>query len=157
LAARASELVARSHESAQGEKHVSRKLVNAICRKFPSAEVSDPWGGGHDAWKEGRRQDVRLHRRRHAGHLGQDRHTIETAQMLIDRRRRRREGALLLSLMGKPALGHSEDELRHPLTASYRLVRSSLTKKAQAELDPFEPTAPPHSPIGPQDRKPPSK
>jgi predicted DNA-binding protein (MmcQ/YjbR family) len=31
----------------------------------------------------------------------------------------------------------SEDELRHRLTASYRLVRASLTKKAQAELDPF--------------------
>jgi hypothetical protein len=32
---------------------VSRKLVNAICRKFPGTEVSDPWGGGHDAWNVG--------------------------------------------------------------------------------------------------------
>ena len=31
---------------------MSRKLVNAICRTFPGAEVSDPWGG-HDAWKVG--------------------------------------------------------------------------------------------------------
>jgi hypothetical protein len=30
---------------------MSRKLVNTICRTFPGAEVSDPWGGGHDAWK----------------------------------------------------------------------------------------------------------
>ena len=29
--------------------------------------------------------------------------------------------------------GTSEDELRHRLTASYRLVRFSLTKKAQAQ------------------------
>ena len=36
--------------------------------------------------------------------------------------------------------GTSQDEFRHQLIASYRLVRSSLTKKAQAELDPFEPT-----------------
>jgi len=34
--------------------------------------------------------------------------------------------------------GTSEDELRHRLTASYRLVRFSLTKKAQAQLNPFE-------------------
>src|SRR5215831_20917107 len=25
---------------------MSRKLVNTICRTFPGAEVSDPWGGG---------------------------------------------------------------------------------------------------------------
>jgi len=31
-----------------------------------------------------------------------------------------------------------EDELRHRLAASYRLVRSSLPKKAQAGLKPFE-------------------
>jgi predicted DNA-binding protein (MmcQ/YjbR family) len=34
--------------------------------------------------------------------------------------------------------GTSEEELRHRLAASYRLVRSSLTRKAQAQLDPFE-------------------
>jgi predicted DNA-binding protein (MmcQ/YjbR family) len=34
--------------------------------------------------------------------------------------------------------GTSEAELRYRLTASYRLVRASLTKKAQAQLDPFE-------------------
>ena len=32
----------------------------------------------------------------------------------------------------------TEDELRHRLAASYRLVRAGLTKKVQAELDPFE-------------------
>ena len=26
---------------------MSRKLVNAICRKFPGAEVSDPWGSAN--------------------------------------------------------------------------------------------------------------
>jgi hypothetical protein len=34
--------------------------------------------------------------------------------------------------------GTAEDELRHRLAASYGQVRSSLTKKAQAQLDPFE-------------------
>ena len=32
---------------------MSRQTVNAICKTFPGAEVSDPWGGGHDAWKVG--------------------------------------------------------------------------------------------------------
>jgi hypothetical protein len=32
---------------------MSREIVNAICRTLPGAEVSDPWGGGHDAWKIG--------------------------------------------------------------------------------------------------------
>jgi hypothetical protein len=34
--------------------------------------------------------------------------------------------------------GTSEDELRHRLAASYKLVRTSLPKKVQAQLDPFE-------------------
>jgi predicted DNA-binding protein (MmcQ/YjbR family) len=32
---------------------MSRELVNQTCAAFPGAEVSDPWGGGHDAWKVG--------------------------------------------------------------------------------------------------------
>ena len=32
---------------------MSRDLINSICAAFPGAEVSDPWGGGHDAWKVG--------------------------------------------------------------------------------------------------------
>jgi len=32
---------------------MSRASVNAFCATLPGAEVSDPWGGGHDAWKVG--------------------------------------------------------------------------------------------------------
>ncbi len=32
---------------------MSRKLVNEIAGAFAGAEVSDPWGGGHDCWKVG--------------------------------------------------------------------------------------------------------
>ena len=28
-----------------------REDVNAHCAGLPGAEVSDPWGGGHDCWK----------------------------------------------------------------------------------------------------------
>ena len=30
-----------------------RARVASICNPLPGAEVSDPWGGGHDAWKVG--------------------------------------------------------------------------------------------------------
>jgi predicted DNA-binding protein (MmcQ/YjbR family) len=32
-----------------------RARVATICKDLPGAEVSDPWGGGHDAWKVGGR------------------------------------------------------------------------------------------------------
>jgi len=28
-----------------------RKTIADICKPLPGAEWSDPWGGGHDAWK----------------------------------------------------------------------------------------------------------
>ncbi|MEL7274198.1 MAG: MmcQ/YjbR family DNA-binding protein [Pseudomonadota bacterium] len=30
-----------------------RETINAICSALPGAVWSDPWGGGHDAWKVG--------------------------------------------------------------------------------------------------------
>ena len=32
---------------------MTREATNQICAGFPGAECSDPWGGGHDAWKVG--------------------------------------------------------------------------------------------------------
>ena len=32
---------------------MSRDFVNSYCATLPGAEVSDPWGGGHDCWKVG--------------------------------------------------------------------------------------------------------
>jgi predicted DNA-binding protein (MmcQ/YjbR family) len=78
--------------------------------------------------------------------------SVETAQMLIDAGVAVKAPYFHRSWVNLP-WGTSEEELRHRLTASYELVRSSLTKKAQAELDPFEPAAPQHSPIGPRTRR----
>lgn len=110
---------------------MSRKKVNAVCRAFPGAEVSDPWGGGHDAWKVGGKMFACIGAIMPGVSVKTD--SIETAQMLIDAG----VGVLLPSLMGQPAAA-SKDELRHRLASSCRLVRSGLTKKAQAQLDPFE-------------------
>jgi len=30
-----------------------RERANAHCSTLPGAELSDPWGGGHDCWKVG--------------------------------------------------------------------------------------------------------
>ena len=61
---------------------MSRKTVNAICRKFPGAEVSDPWGGGHDAWKVGGKVFACIGAVIPGVSVKTD--SIETAQMLID-------------------------------------------------------------------------
>lgn len=61
---------------------MSRETVNAICETFPGAELSDPWGGGHDAWKVGGKMFACV------GSMGDGVSVktpdIETAQMLIE-------------------------------------------------------------------------
>jgi len=114
---------------------MSREIVNAICRTFPGAEVSDPWGGGHDAWKIGGKMFACIGAVMPGVSLKTD--SVETAQMLIHA-----AAGVTAPYFHRSWVtlhwGTSEDELRYRLTASYRLVRSSLTKKAQAQLDPFE-------------------
>jgi predicted DNA-binding protein (MmcQ/YjbR family) len=63
--------------------------------------------------------------------------SIETAEMLIEAGVGAKAPYLHRSWVNLP-WGTSEDELRHRLTASYGLVRSSLTKKSQAQLHPFD-------------------
>jgi predicted DNA-binding protein (MmcQ/YjbR family) len=105
---------------------MSREIVNAICRAFPGAEVSDPWGGGHDAWKVGGKMFACIGAVVPGVSVKTD--SIETAEMLIEAGVGAKAPYLHRSWVNLP-WGTSEDELRHRLTASYRLVRSSLTKK----------------------------
>ena len=110
------------------------EIVNAICRTFPGAEVSDPWGGGHDAWKVGGKMFSCIGAVTPGVSVKTD--SIETAELLID------AGVgvkapYFRSWVNLPWETH-EEELRYRLAASYRLVRASLTKKAQAQLEPFD-------------------
>lgn len=114
---------------------MSRKKVNAICRSLPGAEVSDPWGGGHDAWKVGGKMFACIGAVMPGVSVKTD--SIETAQMLIDAGVGVKAPYFHRSWVNLP-WGTSEDELRHRLTASYRLVRGSLSKKLQVQLAPFE-------------------
>jgi predicted DNA-binding protein (MmcQ/YjbR family) len=113
---------------------MSRALVNAICATFPGAEVSDPWGGGHDAWKVGGKMFACVGAVIPGVSVKTD--SIETAEMLIAADVAVKAPYFHRSWVNLP-WGTPEDELRYRLTASYQLVRARLTKKAQAQLDPF--------------------
>ncbi len=114
---------------------MSRALVNAICAGFPGALVSDPWGGGHDAWKVGGKMFACIGAITPGVSVKTD--SIETAELLIAAGVGLRAPYFHRSWINLP-WSTPEDELRHRLASSYRLIRASLTKKAQAALAPFE-------------------
>jgi predicted DNA-binding protein (MmcQ/YjbR family) len=109
--------------------------VNGICSAFPGAERSDPWGGGHDAWKVGGKMFACIGAAMPGVSVKTD--SIETAEMLIAAGVGVRAPYFHRSWVNLP-WETAEDELRYRLTSSYRLVRASLTRKAQQGLDPFE-------------------
>ena len=100
---------------------MTRDLTNTICAALPGAEVSDPWGGGHDAWKVGGKMFAC---------------SVETAEMLIAAGVAERAAYFHRSWVYLPE-GSAEEELRHRIVTSYRIVRAGLTKKAQAALAPM--------------------
>jgi len=113
---------------------MTRALVNQICATFPGAEVSDPWGGGHDAWKVGAKMFACIGAILPGVSVKCD--SIETAEMLIDAGIARRAPYFHRSWVNL-SFEVDEGELRHRLRQSYLLVRGGLTKKLQAELPPL--------------------
>ena len=111
---------------------MSREIVNRICAALPGAEVSDPWGGGHDAWKLGGKMFACIG----AMDLGVSVKTadIETAQFLIEMGRAERAPYFHRYWILVPWGLAEEDELRDRLLASYDLIRSKLPKKVQATI-----------------------
>ena len=114
---------------------MSRALVNAHCATLPGAEVSDPWGGGHDAWKVGGKMFAVVG-------VADDSVSVkcpdvETAALLIEVGRAVRAPYFHRSWVRVPWGLVPDDEIRDRMTDSYRLIRSGLTKKAQAALPPL--------------------
>ena len=111
---------------------MTRDEMNAICAAQPGAEVSDPWGGGHDAWKVGGKMFACIGSETPGISVKTD--SIETAEMLIG-----------TGIASKAPYFHRSwvllpwecalDEARHRIETSYRLVRGKLPKKVQAALD----------------------
>ncbi len=116
-----------------GSSKAFRNRVAAVCANLPGAEVSDPWGGGHDAWKVGGKMFACIG----AVLPGVAVKTpdAETAAMLIDAGVAARAPYFHRSWALLPE-GADDNELRHRLEVSYDLVRAGLTKKAQAALAP---------------------
>ena len=113
---------------------MTRERVNRICQDFPGAEKSDPWGGGHDAWKVGGKMFACRGAQQTGTSVKTD--SIETAQMLIDAKIGERAPYFHRSWLLLPD-DCQEDELRHRLETSYRLVRAGLPRKVQAALGQF--------------------
>ena len=114
---------------------MGRDRINAICKTFPDAECSDPWGGGHDAWKVGGKMFACIGAIMPGVSVKTD--NIETAEMLIEIGVGVKAPYFHRSWINLP-FDAPEDELRHRLAVSYGLVRGSLSKKLQATLAPFE-------------------
>jgi predicted DNA-binding protein (MmcQ/YjbR family) len=114
---------------------MSRDRVNLICADFPGAEKSDPWGGGHDAWKVGGKMFACIGAMQTGVSVKTD--SIETAQLLIDAGVATRAPYFHRSWVHVPA-DADDDELRHRLIVSYQLVRAGLSRKVQATLAPFQ-------------------
>ena len=110
---------------------MDRARVNAICAALPGAEVSDPWGGGHDAWKVGGRMFACIG----ASGDGVSVKTADTdtAAMLIDAGVGRRAPYFHRSWILMP-WSADDDEMAHRLRVSYDLIRAKLPKKVQATL-----------------------
>lgn len=113
---------------------MSRALINRICAAFPGAEVSDPWGGGHDAWKVGGKMFACIGAVMPGVSVKCD--SIETAEMLINAGVAQRAPYFHRSWVNLP-FDADEAELAHRLRQSYRLVRSGLPKRVQAGLAPL--------------------
>ena len=116
---------------------MDRQGVNSICKAFPGAEVSDPWGGGHDAWKVGGKMFACI------GAMGQGvsvkTDSVETAQLVIEAGRAEKAPYFHRSWVLLPWGLVPDAEFEERLRTSYALIRAGLTKKAQAALAPFTP------------------
>ena len=110
---------------------MSRETVNTICASFPGAERSDPWGGGHDAWKVGGKMFAST---------GAVTPGVAVKTSSIE------EAEHLEEMLGYPKAPYfhrswvlipfeaEEDALRHRIAASYDLIVAKLPKKTRDSL-----------------------
>jgi predicted DNA-binding protein (MmcQ/YjbR family) len=117
---------------------MTRALVNAHCATLPGAENSDPWGGGHDAWKVGGKLFAVVGAM--DGHVVSVKcPDVETAQLLIETGHAHPAPYFHKSWVRLEWGQVPEDELRDRLEISYRIIRAGLPKKLQAALAPVPP------------------
>lgn len=114
---------------------MSRDLVNRICAGFPGAEVSDPWGGGHDAWKVGGKMFAGIDAM--GTGVSVKCPDVETADMLREAGVAEHAKYFHKSWVHLPFGPTAPDEFQHRLRVSYEVIRAGLPKKMQAALAPL--------------------
>lgn len=108
-----------------------RQRVAAICERLPGSEASDPWGGGHEAWKVGDKMFACFGSVTPG--VAVKCADVETAQMLIEAGVGARAPYFHRSWVLLPETV-AQDELGHRLVLSYDLVRAKLPKRLSAAL-----------------------
>ncbi len=110
-----------------------RENLAAVCADLPGAKKSDPWGGGHDAWKICDKMFACIGAKLPGVAVKCE--DIETAEMLIEAGVGTKAPYFHKSWLLLPE-DVEIDILRHRVVTSYDIVRSGLTKKLQASLPP---------------------
>ena len=111
---------------------MSRDTVNTICAALPGAENSDPWGGGHDAWKVGGKLFAVVGAM--DGGVSVKCPDVETADMLKDAGVAQKAAYFHKSWVFLPFGPTDAAEFTHRIQVSYDTIRASLPKKVQAAL-----------------------
>lgn len=112
-----------------------RENLDAVCADLPGAEKSDPWGGGHDAWKVCEKMFTCIGAKTPGVAVKCE--DIETAEMLIEAGVGTKAPYFHKSWLLLPVDVDGE-VLRHRVSTSYDIVRKGLTKKLQATLPPWD-------------------
>lgn len=105
----------------------------AICAQLPGAEVSDPWGGGHAAWKVGGKMFAAMGAVTPG--VAVKCADIETAALLIEAGVGQKAPYFHRSWVLLPE-DVDEAELHHRVLASYDLIRDKLPRKIRDALPP---------------------
>ncbi|MGP3696382.1 MmcQ/YjbR family DNA-binding protein [Rhodobacter sp. NSM] len=112
---------------------MNRATVSRICADLPGATLDHPWDERHDAWKIGGRIFALV------GALDQGVTVkcpdVETAALLIETGRAVRAPYMHRSWVLLPFVPPTpEEELRHRIGVSYKLIRGSLPRKLRDAL-----------------------
>lgn len=112
---------------------MTRAIVNAHAATLPGAAHSDPWGGGHDAWKVGGKMFAVVGAAEGNG-VSVKCADVETAALLIEMGRAKSAPYFHKSWVRIPWGLVEDDELRDRISLSYDVILRGLPKKVQAAL-----------------------
>ncbi|NDR55006.1 MmcQ/YjbR family DNA-binding protein [Aliiruegeria sabulilitoris] len=114
---------------------MDRDSINAFCATLPGAEVSAPFGPGHDIWKVGGKIFAALGAENRG--VSVKCADVETAEMLREAGAFEKAPYFHRSWVLVPFGAVDTDEAEHRIRASYSLIRAALPKKVQAALAPL--------------------